>query len=47
MQPPFRRNLLAASIEFICRYWRHPRITEDERIGQAINAALALKEAAK
>lgn len=47
MQPPFRRNFPAASIEFICRYWRHKQIVEDERIGQAVNAALALKEAAK
>lgn len=47
MQPPFRRNLLAASIEFICRYGPHKQIVEDERIGQAVTAALALKEAVK
>lgn len=47
MQPLFRRNLLAASIEFICRYWRHKQIVEDERIGQAVNAALALNKAAQ
>ena len=47
MQPPFRRNLLAASIEFICRYRPHKQIVEDYRIGEAVNAALALREAAK
>lgn len=47
MKPPFRKNLLAASIEFICRYWQHTQVVEDERIGQAVNTALALKEATK
>lgn len=47
MQPSFRRNLLAASVEFICRYWRYPQVVNDERIGQAVTAALALKEAVK
>lgn len=47
MKPPFRRNLLPASVEFICRYWPHRQIVEDYHIGQAVNAALALREAAK
>jgi len=42
MKPPFRRNLLSASVEFICRYWRHPGIVEDYRIGEAIHNAQAI-----
>ena len=39
-----RRNLLAASIEFIGKYWSHKRIVEDPRIGEGVNAALVLQE---
>lgn len=42
MKPSFRRNLLSASIEFICQYWRHPHIVEDYRIGESIRNAQAV-----
>lgn len=51
MQPPFRRNLLAARIEFICRCWHHHHIVTNYRIGESIinaqTVALALRKAAK
>ena len=45
MKPPFRRNLLSATVEFICRYWAYPATVEDYRIGEAVRNAQAVKEA--
>jgi len=42
MKPPFRRNLLSASIEFVCRYWHRPDLVADYRIGEAIRNAQAI-----
>ena len=39
LKPPFRRTLLSASAEFICKYWRHPELVQDYRIGEAIRNA--------
>jgi hypothetical protein len=47
MKPPFRRNLLSATIEFVCRYWRYPATVEDYRIGEAVRNAQATAEALK